>query len=374
MWSIAFKTLTSDYRKLLTALVGVIFSVVLVNVQGGLFLGLIRKASLLVDNAGADIWVGHRWMHSVDFPQDIPRRWIDRVRAVPGVQRAEPYLFGYSTITLPDGGFEPVVLVGCEESSLLGNAWQLHDGSAEAIRQPDGVIVDYHDRDKLGDPQVGDIREIGGQRVRVVARSSGILGFLVSPYIFTTLDRAYSLLGKPPEYCSYFLVTLSEGADPDVVRQQIAARLPDAGVYTRDQYARMSIAYWMKRTGLGISFGAATVLGLIVGAVIVSQTLYARVLDSLEEFATLKALGAGDGQISSILFLQAAVMATVGSVAGLLIAAAVCHVLGSPRAPILVPWYLSAGSCVVVYAICFTSSLIPLARIRRLDVVEVLQT
>ena len=88
MWSIALKTLLADRGKLLTALAGVVFSVVLVNVQGGLFIGLIRKASLLVEHGQADIWVGHKQMHNVDFPRDIPQRWVDRIRGVPGVKRA----------------------------------------------------------------------------------------------------------------------------------------------------------------------------------------------------------------------------------------------------------------------------------------------
>ena len=92
MWTVALKTLVADRGKLLTALVGVVFSTVLVNVQGGLFLGLIEKAGLLVDHSEADIWVGHKRMHNVDFPRDVPRRWIHRIRAVPGVRRAESQL------------------------------------------------------------------------------------------------------------------------------------------------------------------------------------------------------------------------------------------------------------------------------------------
>ena len=78
MWMMSIKTLIADRGKLLTALVGVMFSIVLVNVQGGLFFGLIRKASLLVDQGNADIWVGHKKMNNVDFPQEVPRRWVQR--------------------------------------------------------------------------------------------------------------------------------------------------------------------------------------------------------------------------------------------------------------------------------------------------------
>ena len=122
MWTLALKTLVADRGKLLAALVGVVFSVVLVNVQGGLFFGLIRKASLLVDQGDADIWVGHKKMNNVDFPHDVPRRLVQRIRAIDGVKRAEPYLVGHSVMTLPDGGFEYVLVVGCEPATLLGAA------------------------------------------------------------------------------------------------------------------------------------------------------------------------------------------------------------------------------------------------------------
>src|SRR5205085_11414580 len=154
--------------KLLTALVGVVFSIVLVNVQGGLFVGLIRKAGLLVDHGRADLWVGHKLMHNVDFPQPIPYRWIDRVKAVPGVKKVEPYVIGWSTMALPSGGFESVVVIGSDRASLLGHAWNLERGSADAVLQTDGIIVDECELAKLEFPRLGDLREVGGRRARIV--------------------------------------------------------------------------------------------------------------------------------------------------------------------------------------------------------------
>jgi putative ABC transport system permease protein len=290
MWPIALKTLVSDRGKLLTALVGVVFSIVLVNVQGGLFLGLIRKAGLLVDHGEADIWVGHKWMHNVDFPSDIPRRWVDRVRTVPGVRRAEPYLIGFADMTLPSGKFEGVTIVGVEPGSLLGNAWNRSNGRLDAIRQPDGIVVDDCEGEKLEFPRLGELREINGRRARIVGMSHGIMGFLVTPYVFTTHERAATYIGKSPEVASYFLVQTKPGADSEEVCAAIRRRVPELDAMPRDAYSAISVDYWMTRTGLGISFGAATLLGLLVGPVMVAQPLYAMVLDRLGEFGTLKAL------------------------------------------------------------------------------------
>src|SRR6266849_3905316 len=112
MWLLALKALVADRGKLLTCLLGVTFAVVLVNLQGGLFLGLIQKASLLVDYGQADIWIGHRHMNNVDIGTFIPERWIQRIRAVEGVEQADPYLAAFGQATMPDGGFENVIVVG----------------------------------------------------------------------------------------------------------------------------------------------------------------------------------------------------------------------------------------------------------------------
>jgi putative ABC transport system permease protein len=374
MWNIAIKTLIADRGKLLAALVGVVFSVVLVNVQGGLFFGLIRKASLLVDQTDADIWVGHKKMNNVDFPQAVPRRLVQRIRAIDGVKRAEPYLVGHSVMTLPDGGFEYVLVVGCEPDSLLGAVTPAYAGDIRDIRRADGILVDKDDAEKIGNPKIGDIREIGRRRARIVGFTEGVLGFLVTPYVFTTIDRAADYIGRGSDEASYFLVQLENGAPLEEVCRRIHERVPDLEALTRQQYAAISIGYWLKRTGLGISFGAATALGLLVGLIIVAQTLYASVLDRLVDFGTLKAIGAREDQVRAVILRQAFGLAIVGSAMGLLSVCVVQQLLSTPRAPITIPWYVSLGSCLVVTVVCLSASLLPYWRVRAIDPAFVLQS
>jgi putative ABC transport system permease protein len=308
------------------------------------------------------------------MPFDIPRRWVERVRGVPGVAYAAPYLIGFSDMALPSGGFEGVVVVGVDRARLLGNAWNLVQGRPEAIREPDGIIVDRCDSAKLENPQLGDVREVGGRRARIVGLSQGIMGFLVAPYVFTTYERATAYLHKPPEACSYFLVQTVPGADQEAVCAAIRRRIPQLDALPRDVYSWISINFWMTRTGLGISFGAATLLGLLVGMVMVAQTLYAAVLDRLSEFGTLKAIGASEGQLCTILLVQALTMALVGAVFGLALVSAIQRLYSTPQAPIVVVWWLSLGSCLLVLGICMLASWLPYYRIRKVDPLMVLQS
>jgi putative ABC transport system permease protein len=242
------------------------------------------------------------------------------------------------------------------------------------VLKNDGVVVDACDDDKLGYPALNDIREVGGKRARIVAKSHGVTGFMAAPYVFTTYERAERFLHKRADKCSYFLVQVQPGVPVERVCADIQQILPEVEAFPKSLYSRISVNFWMTRTGLGISFGAATLLGLFVGLVMVAETLYALVLDRLSEFATLKAIGAKERQVYQILMLQALIMAAAGAVVGLAVVALVQQLFSTPRAPILVPWWLSLGSCLLVVVICLISSLLPYLRIRKLDPQMVLQS
>lgn len=152
MWIVALKAMLGDRAKLFTALLGVSFAVVLVNLQSGLFVGLMRKSSLLVDHGRADIWIGQRYMSNVDIGTYIPERWLTRVRDLPGVERVDPYLVMFCPATMPDGRFEVVMVVGSEPASWLGGAWDIVEGDVESLRQPDAILVDTADLARLGHP------------------------------------------------------------------------------------------------------------------------------------------------------------------------------------------------------------------------------
>lgn len=372
MLSFALKTLTSDRGKLLIGLAGVVFSLVLVNVQGGLYFGLMRKASLLVDHCDADIWVGYRNVDNVDLARDIPESWGNRLRGLPEAACVEPYIVGKGTATLAGGRMEDVWIIGSAAPSMLGTAWGFIEGSAVDLQRPDAVSFDAVDAAKLGHPHVGDWLEVNGQRVQIAAQTQGITGFITMPYLFTTFETARRLSRISPGACSFLLLKLRPGSDRNRALAAVRQRVPDAAVYTPGEFARISQDYWMERTGIGISFGASTALGLLVGLMMVGQSLYALALDHLDEYATLKALGAEDRHICSVIVVQSLTIAGVGSGIGLSIVAAIRAFWHSPLAPIEIPPLLMGVAVALIVVICFVSSLLPYARIRRIDPATVL--
>jgi putative ABC transport system permease protein len=367
MLSFALKTLICERGKLLTGLAGVVFSLVLVSVQGGLYLGLMGKASVLIDHCPADLWVGPPMVEDVDLAQELSEIWLDRLRGIPGVEAARPYIVGKGIASLANGHVEDVWLIGSEPSSMLGTGWSFVEGSAAELRRPRGVSFDDVDSPKLGHPRVGDWLEVNGERAQIVARTHGITGFITMPYLFTTIENARRMSHLKPGVCSYFLVTLRPNANRQRVLADIRRRVPKAAVFTPEQFARMSRDYWMKRTGIGISFGASTLMGLLVGLMMVAQSLYALALDHLDEYATLKALGAVDRDVCRVIVAQSMAIASAGSLVGLAIVSAIRRLWNSPLAPVEIPLSLMALAVALVVVICLAASLLPFVRIRRID-------
>lgn len=376
MWLLAIKALVADRAKLLTSLIGVAFSVILVNLQGGLLLGLIQKASLLVDFGQAEIWVGHRYMSNVDMGTFIPERWLQRIKSVEGVQRAEPYIVMYSQMTMADGHFENVAVVGSDPASLLGNAWVMAEGDPHDVCRPDGILVDVCDLDRLGNCRIGDIRELNNKRARVVGLTRGIVGFTTTPYVFTTLDRARSryCCGVPHEHCSYFLVKVRPGADVSAVCARIKERVPEVDVLDKRSYGLMCMQYWLTRTGIGLSFGIAALLGLLVGLAIVAQTLYASVIEHIKEFGTLKAMGADDGCIARFIVAQAIGNAVFGSLIGLAGTLLAAWLLDGPRTRVVLTWAVAVVSVTLISMVCLAAAWFPYWRIHKIDPASVLRS
>lgn len=367
MVSFALKTLISDRGKLLTGLAGVVFSLVLVNVQGGLYFGLMRRASLLVEHCDADLWVGQKHVESVDTARDIPEIWINRIRGLPEVESATSCIVANGTARLPDGRMEDIRILGSDPTLLPGMSTGFVAGTAADLQRPGAVSFDEADDTRFGRREIGDRIEINGQSAQIAARTRGISGSLTMPYLVATTETARRLSRNTPGACSFFLIKVRSGCDVATLQNTIRQRLPDTAVFTSHEFASMSQEYWMKRTGIGTSFGSSTVLGLAFALVMIGRSLYTLTLDHVHDYATLKALGAEDRHVCGVIIVQSLSIACAGSLAGVLIVAAIRKLWSSPLAPIVIPPSLICSAVALVFLICLAASLLPYVRFRRID-------
>jgi putative ABC transport system permease protein len=368
---LAWRNLVAERGRLLVTLAGVAFSVVLMGAQLALLLAFARAASNLVDHADADLWVTQPGTSNVDIAagMDLARR--HQALAVPGVASVDPYMVQFAFWRRPDGGTESVIVTGFDLASGRGGPWNLVEGSVADLAMPDSVIADRLFLRKLGIERIGDTVEINNRRARLVGITEGIRTFTQSPYVFTSHAQAQRYTFFRPDQTTYLLVKLEPGADRDAVRAALAERLAPARVWTRAEFARQTQRYWLVTTGAGSALLLAAALGLVVGVVIVGQTLYATTVDRIAEYATLRAMGAPRGYLNAVILKQSVIAALAGYLLGALAVLAIAWVQREATAALALSPWLMGLLALLTLLMCALGALISIRRVTRLDPGEV---
>src|ERR1017187_2650969 len=155
MASLALRNLFHDKVRLAVTLTGIIFSVVLVAVQIGLFLGFTTTTSNVIDNSHADLWVMSKGVSYIEVGSPFSEKKLYHARALPGVAEAQKYIVRFGTWKRPDGVTTNCEVIGFDPDSDMGGPWNLKEGDVRKLKLPDTVIVDRLYAEKLGITQIG---------------------------------------------------------------------------------------------------------------------------------------------------------------------------------------------------------------------------
>jgi len=313
MIDLALKMMLDEKARFTATVLGVGFAAALVLIQMGLFFGLLENASITIDQLDADLWITARNAPNVDFGNPFPESYVQRVRSVPGVARADNLIVWYAIVALPTGAKESVVYYGLENFPAWHFPWAVESGDPADLRRGRYVMLDASAERRFGPFRVGDYREFQGRRLKIIGRTRQALSFTTSPIAFLDYRLAQSL--SPDELggrTTFIVVRLEPRADAAAVRREICSRLPYNDVYAQAEWARRSRGYWIESTGLGLTLLLTVALGALVGVVIVAQTLYASTTEHLTEFGTVKALGGGNLTVYGIIAEQASFAAALG--------------------------------------------------------------
>jgi putative ABC transport system permease protein len=313
MIDLALKMLLDEKARFAATVLGVGFSAALVLVQVGLFFGLLENASITIDRLPADLWVTARNTPNVDFGNPFPETYVQRVRSVPGVARADNLIVWYAIVALPTGAKESVIYYGLEDFAAWRFPWEIESGDPADLRRGRYVMLDASAERRFGPFQAGDYREFQGRRLKIIGKTRQALSFTTSPVAFLDYRLAQSLSSAElGGRTTFIIVRLEPGADAEAVRREIRRRLPYNDVHSKAEWASQSRAYWIESTGLGLTLFLTVALGALVGVVIVAQTLYASTTEHLVEFGTVKALGGGNLTVYGIVAEQASYAAALG--------------------------------------------------------------
>ena len=311
LFRIAYKLLVNDRGKFAALIVGITFAVFLMIMMTSMFSGILRRSASTVTNVGATMWVMDPAVNNVLSTIPLPDYVLDAVRSIEGVRYAVPLYSGAALVKLRDGTYQAASVIGLDDSSLFGRP-ALERGNVEDIYAENGFIV-VHDAEfrKLGNPTLGSEFEINDHRGVVVGiakvATSGLFGI---PTLYTTYTRAIRYIPSTRFTTSFVLIEPKNAAVIPHIQAEVKRLGYDA--LTKEQFIQRISRFYMYQTGLGTNVMLMAVISFIVGLSISGQTFYTFILENLERFGALKAIGAESSQLIAMILWQATFAALTG--------------------------------------------------------------
>jgi putative ABC transport system permease protein len=284
---------------------------------------------------------------------------------------AVPLFKSNVTIRTGNGELEASLLLGVDDTTLIGLPPQVLMGNIDELRRPDAVAVSEEGFKKVWRNQpvtLGKVAELNDRRAVVVAIVKDSPKFTSSITFFTRYSQALKYTNNGRNQMSFIVAKAAMDQTPEQVSENIKART-GLQAMSSPAFRWKAIQYVIQNTGIPISIGTVVALGILVGIAVVGLMFNLFVLENLKQFAVLKAIGTSNLRLIGMVFLQAAVVGFVGFSVGLFGATMFFETAGkSPTFQgFFLPWYVAAGSGAVAAAIIVLAALFAMRRVLFVD-------
>ena len=366
--------------RLVVAVAGIAFAVLLIMMQLGFRSALFESTLRFHERFRYDIALFSPDSVFIVRPAPFSIRRLYQALGLPEVAEIDPvYIFPAVWKSPWTAERRSINAVGVDPGSDLLDTPGFSEGR-HLLKQQDTLLFDEAARPEFG--PIGErFRAYGPFQTEVNDRRVTVAGlveigpsFGIDGTVITSVDNWLRLFPERPRNdIELGLIRLRPGTDPVAARDRLRAALPgDVLVLTKADFVARERAYWSGATPIGYIFAFGAIMGLVVGAIIVYQILFADVSEHIREYGTLRAIGYRNRFVSGIVMQQAAILAVLGYLPGALLA----HFLyGAAAGATRLPLHLTLERGVTVFLLtlgmCLLSGFLALRRVRKLDPAEV---
>jgi putative ABC transport system permease protein len=361
--------LLGDRAKYIGLVLSIAFSTMLMAQQAAIFWGLmLRTTSQIADVREPDVWVMDPKTTNIDDAKPLKDTDVLQVRGVPGVRWAVPLNRSIVRITVPNGNYRQTLLMGLDDSTLVGGPQEMLLGSRDELRRPETVILDKAGYEYLwpGEPfRLGRVVEINDKRAVVGAICQTSAPFITLPVAYARRLEVARFSPQDAQLTSFVVARAAPGMTAHAVAERVA-RATLLQARTDTEFATMTIKYYVQSTGIPVNFGITVALAFIVGAAISGQTFLLFTLENLKQFGALKAMGVRNGRILRMVLVQALVVGVLGYGIGLGLATAFFEVTAANVTQLrgfFLYWWVGVGTGALVLLIVLGTALISVRRI-----------
>jgi len=366
--------LTHEAGRSALAIGGILVAILLIFLQLGFYRSVPDGGLLFFNSMRFDLMLTSSAYVSQSQSSTFPRRRLYQALGLPEVTGASPlYQASGRWLNTEDELARDVFVIGFNPDEPVFNLPDI-ERQREILRQPDTILVDQASRPEFGRLDVGRQIEIEQRQVTIgglYSLGTGFVGLGVAVTSDLNFTRMFPNQGGLSDI-SLGLLNLKTGANSSTVAERLRAILPpDTRVFTRDELMNFEAEHWVSSTSTGLIFGFGLAVAVVVGLVILNQTLTTQITRQLPQYATLKAMGYTDGRLTGIVVTLATLMATLAFVPAALLAVVIYRAVhGMTQLPIEMTPARVIGVLAVTWAIMAGSALLSLRVLRRADPVD----
>jgi putative ABC transport system permease protein len=388
MFHIALKMLVADRAKFAGLLFGIVFTSFLVTFAASYFCGFMTAGFALVsENADADVWVMDPAVESVEQTINMPASALLRVRSVDGVADAVPLMLASTTARLPNGRFQQFQAIGVDDATLAG-APLVAGRSADGLHAADTVVVDAGgtsgkletpsreaDRWPADGPHLdaptremaaGDELLLNDHLLRVVGHSRTLPRFPVRPLLYATRSTLLRVLPPERNWLTFVLVKARSGVSPGALAMRITR---DTGLRARSaaDFKADTVRWFLVNSEDVGDIAAMLTLAMAVGFGVTGVMLYMFTYEHQKQYAVLKAMGARAGTVLSMVSVQAATCALIGTGIGIGLCGLVGDIVMRMGYPFRMMWFTPIAGLLGVVVVSLVAGAISVRPIIRLQ-------
>jgi putative ABC transport system permease protein len=377
---IGWLQLRRNKARFFVALGGIAFADLLMFMQLGVLGAALDTSALLNNLLQADIVLISPEARDIQNSATIPRSRLYQAEGQPGVASGTAMYIGFLDWRSPFNAERRSMLIVGTDPDKPGIAIADVQQQKEGLKRPDTVIFDRLSRGnypltlKLLDKAQPVTAEINRRTLTIIGTfrlgaAFGLDGTLVGSE--TTFLHLFPT--RSPKSITLGLLQVSPGQNPTAVAASLKSKMAgDVEVMTRAEFVQHAKAYQGKHTPIGFIFGLGTVMGFIVGMVMVYQVLSTDVADHLAEYATFKAMGFTNVYLVGIIVEECFILATIGFVPGLIAGEGLMKLMHIATAlPTSLPFSRMLLVFLLTFVLCMMSGVIASRRLRKADPAEV---
>lgn len=377
---LAWLQLTHEKVRLGVALAGIAFADVLMFMQLGFYAALLQSATTFHQSVDGDVFLVSSQSTALIAMKNFSRRYLYEAMGVKGVRSVSPLYIEFAIWRNPvQRNTRSIMVIGFNPSETLLKLPGITE-NLDYLKLENNVLFDSKSRSEFG--PVPDLikagqrveTEVSSHRVQVAGLFTMGASFGADGNIITSDTTFWNMFPRrSPGLIDVGVIHTETGADVGAIVARLREKLPpEVNVYSKADFVAAELEYWKSSTAIGFVFSFGTIMGFIVGTVIVYQILYTDVANHLPEYATLKAMGYRDSSLLLVVFQEAIILALIGYLPACGFASLLYLLAANATSlPIAMTTTRAAGVLVLTLIMCNLSGAIAVRKLQEADPADI---